>query len=81
MNFFAVIIAGLAICLTVVLISNGEDTIVPFNTFDVGNKICENHNGLANIKVDRESYFIRCEDSERYIIVNIDDAEYFMDKK
>lgn len=83
-SFFPGVIVGLfglLICWIIFLASHGPNTNVPLNTIDVGNKICENHNGLSNIQVDRESYFIRCEASERYIIVNIDDVEYFMDKK
>lgn len=80
-SFFPGVIVGLLISGLLMLWSNGPDTIVPLNTIEVGNKICENHKGLANIQVDRESYFVRCEDSERYIRVKMDDVEYFMDKK
>lgn len=80
-SFFPGVIVGVLAVGFIFLASNGPDTIVPFNTFDVGNKICENHKGLANMQVDRESYFIRCEESDRFIIVKMDDVEYIMDKK
>lgn len=80
-SFFPGVIVGLLICWIIFLVSRGPDTIVPLDPIDVGNKICENHKGLANIQVDRESYFVRCEDSECYIRVKMDDVEYFMDKK
>lgn len=80
-SFFPGVIVGLLISGILMLWSSGPDTIVPLNTIEVGNKLCENYNGLTNIQVDRESYFIRCKDSDNFITLKINDAEYFMDKK